>query len=155
MSRELSNELKAQLFKNESGDPFLTLLTLEGPTETYRLVNNTKDITSRGDVFQAFPMKIKLPVDDGESAREFELVFDNASLLLIRALRTITQPVPCKVEMILASMPDVVQMSVEDLMIQSISYNKNSVSAKVIMDGFLSVAMTSEKYTPSLFPGLF
>lgn len=152
---ELSNELKEQLFKQESGDPFLTLLTLEGAEETYRLVNNTKDIVSRGETYRAFPMKVRLPSDDGESAREFQLDFDNASLLLIRSLRLVTEPIPCKIEMILASMPDVVQMSVEDLLIRSVSYSGKQITAKIVLDNFIAVAMTSERYTPSLYPGMF
>lgn len=155
MSVELSNELKEQLFSQESGDPFLTLLTIEGSDGTYRLVNNTKDFVSRGQTFSAFPMKVRMPADDGESAREFQLDFDNASLLLIRALRSVTEPIPCKIEMVLASLPDVVQMSVEDLLIRSVTYNDKLVTAKIVLDNFLTVAMTSERYTPSLYPGMF
>ena len=155
MSRDLSSELKDQLFAQESNDPFLTLLTIEGNDGTYRLVNNTTDFVSRGNTFSAFPMKVRLPADDGESAREFQLDFDNASLLLIRALRAVTEPIPCKVEMVLASLPDVVQMSVEDLLIRSVTYNDKQVSAKIVLDNFLAIGMTSERYTPSLYPGMF
>lgn len=155
MANELSSELKRQIFKQESEDPFLTLLTLEGVDQTYYLVNNTKDIVSRGNTYSAFPMRVRLPTDDGESAREFQIDFDNASLLLIRSLRTVTEPIPCKIEFILASLPDVVQMSVEDLLIRSISYNKSQVTARIVLDNFLTVAIPSERYTPSLFPGMF
>ncbi len=155
MSNELSNELKAQIFGQESSDPFLTLVTLTGPDFSYYLVNNTTDIVSAGQTFTAFPMKIRLPVDDGESAREFQIEFDNASLLLIRALRSVTSPINCRIDMILASMPDIIQMSVTDLLIRSIVYDDKKVSAKIILDNFLNVAMTSERYTPSLYPGMF
>lgn len=155
MSNPLSTELKAQLFKQESEDPFLTLITLEGPDETYYLVNNTTDIVSRGRTYSAFPMKLRLPTDDGESAREFQIDFDNASLELIVALRSVTEPLPCTIEMILASIPDVVQMSVEDLLIRSITYNKSTITARIVLDNFLAVAVTSERYTPSLYPGMF
>lgn len=155
MANELSNELKEQLFKQESGDPFLTLLTMTGPGFSYRLVNNTKDIVSNGETFIAFPMKVRLPMDDGESAREFQIDFDNASLLMITALRSVTEPIECRIDFILASMPDVIQMSVTDLLIRTITYDKNKVSAKIVLDNFLVVAMTSERYTPSLYPGIF
>lgn len=155
MSNDLSPELKAQLFKQESEDPFLTLITIFGAGFEYRLVNNSVDIVSRAELFTAFPMKLRLPVDDGESAREFQIDFDNSSLLLLRALRSVTVPINCTIEMILASLPDVVQMSVEDLLIRSIVYNDKRVSAKLVLDNFLSISMTSEKYTPSLYPGLF
>lgn len=155
MSNELSNELKAQIFAQESADPFLTLVTLTGPGFVYRLVNNSKDIISGGQTFQAFPMKVRLPADDGDSAREFQIEFDNASLLLIVALRSQTAPIECQIDMILASMPDVIQMTVEDLLIRSVVYDKNKVSAKIVLDNFLTVAMTSERYTPLSYPGMF
>lgn len=155
MSNELSAELKAQIFAQESSDPFLTLLTLTTPTTIYRLVNNTKDIISGGQVFSAFPMKVRLPVDDGENARDFQIEFDNASLLLLAALRSVTQPIECRIDMILASMPDVIQMSVEDLLIRSIVYDKQKISAKIVLDNFLSVAMTCERYTPIAYPGMY
>ena len=155
MSNELSAELKRQIFAQESADPFLTLVTLSGDGFIYRLVNNTRDVVSNGQIFSAFPMKVKLPIDDGESAREFDLTFDNTSLELIRALRSITSPINCQIDMILASLPDVIQMSVPDLLIRSISYNKSVITAKVVLDNFLAVGVPSEKYTPTLYPGLF
>lgn len=155
MSNELRDELKTEIFKQESEDPFLTLVTLTGSGFSYYLVNNTTDITSNGQVFTAFPMKIRLPVDDGESAREFQIEFDNASLNLIRSLRAVTSPIDCRIDMILASLPDVIQMSVVDLLIRTITYDDRKVSAKIVLDNFLTIGMPSEKYTPSLFPGLF
>lgn len=155
MANELSTELKAQIFAQQSEDPFLTLVTLTGPNFEYYLVNNTKDIVSNGRTFQAFPMKIRLPTDDGESARDFQIEFDNASLLLLVALRSVTEPINCQIDMILASMPDVVQMSVTDLLIRSVSYDKNKISARIVLDNFLTVAVTSERYTPSAYPGMF
>lgn len=155
MPNQLSNELKAQLFAQESGDPFLTLVTLSNATFTARLVNNSRDIISRGNTFTAFPMKITLPVDDGETARTFSIDLDNASLALISNLRTVTDPIQVTIEMILASMPDVVQMSFDQLAIANINYNATKISAVVIMDNFLSIEMTSERYTPKNFPGLF
>lgn len=155
MSNELSNEVKNQLFSQESGDPFLTLLTLTHPYFTARLVNNSKDILSRGFTYSAFPMKIRLPVDDGESSREFSIEFDNVSLELIANLRSVTTPVGVKIEMILASMPDIPQMVFEDLLIRSVVYDSKRISAKIVLDNFLSVAMTSERYNPASYPGLF
>jgi hypothetical protein len=155
MSNELSSELKRQLFSQEADDPFLTLVTLTHTTFTARLVNNTKDIVSNGFTFSAFPMRIRLPVDDGESARDFTLEFDNVSLELIQNLRSVTTPIGVKLELILASMPNTVQLSYEDLQIRSVGYDAKKISAKVVLDNFLAVAMTSEKYNPSNFPGLF
>lgn len=152
---DLSNEVKAQLFAQESNDPFLTLVTLFNDSFTARLVNNSVDINSRGYTYTAFPMKIRTPIDDGETSRDFTIEFDNVSLLLITNLRSITGNIGVKIELILASIPDTVQMSHEDLLIRTITYNAQRVSASIVLDSFLAVEMTSEKYTPSLYPGMF
>lgn len=155
MAANISAELRRELFKQESGDPFLTLITLSNPNFIHRLVNNVENIISRDNTYTAFPVKIRLPVDDGQSAREFSIDFDNASLELISSLRSVSGNIGVTVEMILASMPDVVQIGFSDLLVSSLTYNATKISARVTMDNFLSVAMTSERYTPTLYPGLF
>jgi hypothetical protein len=155
VSNDLSVELRRQLFKQESEDPFLTLVTLTNPFFTARLVNNSKDISSRGQIYSCLPMKITLPVDDGQTARSFSIDIDNVSLSLITGLRTVVGNIGVTIEMVLASMPDVVQMSFDDLSVSGITYNATKISATIIMDNFLAVAMTSEVYSPSGYPGLF
>jgi hypothetical protein len=156
VSNQLTDELKAQLFAQESDDPFLCLVTLTHSSfSTIRLVNNSVDILSNGFTFTAFPMKIRMPVDDGETARDFQIDFDNASLALITSLRSVTGDIAVKIDMILASMPDIIQLSFEDLIVRTITYTATKVSARIVMDSFLSVEITSERYTPSIYPGLF
>lgn len=157
MANTLSPELLAQLFSQESNDPFLTLVTLSHPSfiSIIRLVNNSQDIVSRGNTFSSFPMKIGLPVDDGESAREVEITFDNVSLAIISELRKVTTPIEVKLEMVLASIPDSVQMDFLELKIGNITYDANKISAKLYMDDFLYSGLTSETYSPNNFPGIF
>ncbi len=157
MSNELSNELLAQIFSQNSDDPFLTLVTLshESFAGEICLVNNTKNIASRGRTYRAFPMKIRLPSDDGETAREFSLQFDNASLELIEEIRSVSTKISVRLEFILASMPDVPQITQEGLEIANVSYNANSITAKIVMDSFLNSEMTSEQYGPTNFAGIF
>lgn len=145
------------MFAQQSEDPFLVLLTLSHPSfpSSIYLVNNTENIVSNGNTFLAFPMKIVLPRDDGETTREVNIEFDNVSLELIDELRTVTDFIDVKLEMVLASDPDFVQMSIEELKIQSVSYNKSRVSARLFMDSFLNTELTSEKYSPTNYPGLF
>lgn len=156
MSNQLTNQLLFQIFSQESNDPFLTLVTLTHPSfSTTRFVNNSENIISRGETFLSFPMSIKLPPEDGETLREVTIEFDNVSLELITKLRSVSSPIDVKLELVLASMPDIVQMSFEELKINSASYNATKVSARLIMDSFLQTGMTSEKYEPSNFRGLF
>lgn len=157
MSNPLSNEVLAQLFSQESNDPFLTLLTLSHSSfpSDIRLVNNTEDIVSNGLTYIAFPMKIILPRDDGETTREVSIEFDNVSLELMNELRTVTTFINVKLEMVLASIPDAVQISFSELKIQNVTYNKTKVTARLFLDSFLNTEISSEKYTPTSYPGIF
>ena len=156
MPNALSNQLLAQLMSQESTDPFLTLLTLShADFDTIRLVNNSEDIVSRGETFIAFPFKIGLPADDGERTREISIEFDNVALELITEIRSVTTEIDVKLEMVLASIPDDVQISFEELKIQSLNYTKQRISARLFLDSFLTTEISSEKYTPLIYPGLF
>lgn len=157
MANQLSSQLLTQLFLQESNDPFLALVTLEHPdfVSPIRLVNNSNDIVSRGNTFRAFPMTIGFPVDDGESFKSFTLEFDNVSLELIDEVRSITTQMSVKIEMILASIPNDVQLSHEELKVSNVSYNKTKIIASIVLDNFLGAEITSEKYNPSNFPGIF
>ena len=132
------------------------LATLTHPSfPTIRLVNNSEDIVSNGETFTAFPMRIRLPMDDGESTREVSIEFDNVSLTLIDELRTVTSPIDVKIDMILSSNPDDIQISLDELKMRNVTYNKQTVSARLYLDSFLNVELTSERYSPKLYPGLF
>lgn len=157
MANALTPELLAQLYGQESDDPFLMLVTLSHPEfqSTQRLVNNISDIVSRGETFIAFPMQIRLPGDDGETQREVAISFDNVGRDLIDEIRSITSPIEVKIEMVLASNPDQVQIELGELKIKNITYDKSKISARLFVDDFLNTAMTSERYTPQNFPGLF
>jgi len=154
--RNLSNALLAEIYGQQSSVPFLLLLTIEHPTSgSIRLVNNTADITSRGNVFSAFPMKITLPTDDGKTEKEVSLELDNVSLELISELRTVTSPMPATIEAVLSNDPDSVEIELGELKIGDISYDSKKISARLYLDDFLNTGLSSEKYTPTLYPGLF
>ena len=154
----LSPELLAQIFSQESHDPFLALVTLNHVSfaSPIRLVNNQVNITSRGNVYSAFPFRFTLPVDDGETLRQAVIEFDNVSLDLIDEFRSVNNTtIEVTIELILASIPDIVQMSVEELKIGRINYDSQKVVAELYVDNILQSGLTSEKYTPQNFPGLF
>jgi hypothetical protein len=156
MSNTLSPALLAQLYAQESDVPFLMLITLNHSSfSTVRLVNNSENIVSNGETFTSFPMRIRLPTDDGETTREVSIEFDNVSRELIDELRTVTTPIDVKIEMVLASNPDYIQVTLDELKMRNVSYNKSTVNARLYLDSFLNVELTSEKYSPKLYPGLF
>lgn len=100
-------------------------------------------------------MKIRLPVDDGETVREFLLEIDNITLDLIENLRSVTGDIGVKIQLILASDPDQIQIEHNDLVLRTVTYDKQKITGRIALDNFLAVEMTGERYTPTNFPGLF
>lgn len=156
MARQLSNKLLTEVFAQQSADPYLLLVTVSHSSfTTLYLVNNTESITSNGNVFEPFPMEITLSPDDGQSARTTQISFDNVSLELIEELRSVITPIDVRIQAVLASDPDTVEIEFGELKMVNISYDQKTIRGNLILDDFLRTELTSEKYTPSNYPGLF
>lgn len=156
--RQFSNTLISEIYAQSSGDPFLTLFTLEhsdwvGPIY---LVNNTESIVSNGNTFEPFPVNLTLPADDGETVPKVKISFDNVSRELVEEIRSVTDNgITVKLEMVLASDPDTVEMEIAELRIISVMYDAKKIEATLTLDDFMNTEMTAEKYTPTNYPGLF
>jgi hypothetical protein len=154
--RTLSNNLLFELYSQESTDPLLMLVSLYHSSFGYiYLVHNIENVVSQGHTFNSFPMRITLPADDGEKTREATIEFDNTDLSLIDELRSVRGPIECRIQMVLASHPDIVEIELGELKLRDITYNKNVVSARLSMDDFLNSAVSDERYTPNSYPGLY
>lgn len=154
----LSNNAIGQLFAQSSDDPFLTLFTLDHPdwASPIYFVNNTESIVSNGNTFESFPVNITLPTDDGEAVKSSKITFDNVSRELVEQIRSTTDnSISVKLEMVLASAPDNVEIEIGEMKIVTIQYTAMKISATLTMDDFLNTEITGEKYTPSVYPGLF
>jgi len=152
----ISNALLAEIYKQESSDPFLSLMTLTHSSfGTLRFVANTVDIISRGNTYQAFPFKLTLPADDGETIKSITVEIDNVALELIDELRSVTGIIQVTIELVLASNPSLVEIEIGELKINNIEYNADVITASLAIDNFLSSELVSEKYTPTLYPGIF
>lgn len=154
--RSLTNNLLAQLYGERSDDPLLMLVTLTHTSfTTLRLVNNTEDVISRGNTHIAFPMRINLPAEDGVNVLKSQIQFDNVSLDLIDEIRSVTTPIDTTIELVLASDPDTVEISFNEFKISNVRYDSRAINADLFLDDFLHTELTSERYTPTIYPGLF
>lgn len=156
MARQLTNKLLTEVFSQESSDPLLLLVTVSHPDfSTLYLVNNTEDVVSRSNTYISFPMSIRLSPDDGETARNVQISFDNVSLELIDEMRSVITPMDVEIEAVLASDPDTVEIGFGELRLVNIKYDQKTIRGSLILDDFLRTELTSEKYTPTIYPGLF
>ena len=136
---------------------FLFLLTLDHASldEPIRLVNDLQDVTSRGNVYSAFPFELILPQDDGETLPEVVISISNVSLELIESVRSIESALNVTLEIILSDSPDYIEMSIEGMKTNSINYDANKLQAVCQVEDVLNLAFPKELYLPSNFPGLF
>jgi hypothetical protein len=148
--------IQAALAEN-TAEVFLMLLTFNHETfaEPIRLVNNLEDITSRGNVYMAFPFSLALPVDDGDSLPTVEISCENASLELIDELRSLVSPMSVTLELILASTPDYIEQSIADMRVSGIEYDAQNLKLTANIDDLLNTIFPKERYLPSNFAGLF
>lgn len=155
--RAISPALLAQLYAQESDDPFLMLVTFSHTSflDDVRLVNNTTDIVSRGKTYLSFPLSITLPLQDGETPTSVVLKLDNVGRELIDELRTIDDFITVKLELILASLPNDVQMSIFDLKLSGVTFDATTISGTLFLDDFLNTKLDVETYGPSNYPGIF
>jgi len=156
--RELSNSLLAQLYAQESDDPFMILFTLNHSSwgSPIYLVNNTESIVSNSVTFSPFPVMVTLPSDDGESAKVVGIEFDNVSQELVDEIRAVTDAgIEVTIQMVLSSDPDTVEIEIGELKLKSVSYNADKISGQLVLDDFLNTGLPSEKYTPNTCPGIF
>lgn len=151
-----SSFIEAVVSQN-TDEVFLFLLTLShanlsGPI---RVVNNTENITSNGNVYTAFPFNLVLPQDDGESLPQVVINLNNVTLEFIDEIRGLSGALDVKLEIILASSPNTIEMSIDGMKTYTINYDAQNIQATCQIEDVLNLSFPSELYLPSNFPGLF
>jgi hypothetical protein len=152
-----STRLVQAVLEPNTAEVFLFLLTFDHPNfeNPIRLVNDLDNITSRGNIYTAFPLKLELPPDDADSLPTVQITVENASLDLVDELRSIQSPMSMTLEVILASTPDTIETSIENMRVAQVQYDKQTIQMTCTVDDLLNTAFPKEKYLPSNFPGLF
>lgn len=112
-------------------------------------------VISRSEKYLYIPMQITLPDESDGKAPRATLTFYNITGHLTPLIRTLNNPPPVKLEVILASNPDEVEVSFSDLYMYNITYNKDQVTAEISISGLDREPFPQHNFTPLYFPGLF
>jgi hypothetical protein len=156
MARTLSATAVASLNAQETGEVWLILLTIahaDLPTPI-RVVNNNEDITSRGNLFQAFPFEIVLPGEDPDSPPRATIRIDNIDRSIVALLRSISSAPSVTIEIILASQPNTVEIAYSSLALRNVRYDAATVEGELFFEPLFNEPITATM-TPSRFPGMF
>lgn len=153
---KLSLHAVDQLYKSNSEDPVLLLLTFNFPnSDVYRFVNNSESIVSNGNTFTSFPFVYTLPNDDTQSLPELRVSIPNVGLDLIDSFRQNTQDVKASINVVFASAPDFSEISINNLEVKQISYDASFINIDLGYQDTLSTKIPSYSYTPKDYPGVF
>ena len=153
----VSTSFKQDVYASETGEAFLALLTIDHAaiSPPIRAVNNTENITSRGDEFIAFPFDLVLPESSAEAPPRARLIIDNVSREIAQNIRLITTAPTVLVEIIRASAPDTVEVALPLFYLRDVKWNAMQVSGELVVEDLISEPFPSLQFTPAHFPGLF
>jgi hypothetical protein len=145
-----------EIRKQESDIVFLTLLTINHADlpSALRLVNNTVNVTSRGQEFQRFPYTIADPSQDSDqSVPRATIRAANVDRTLMLALRQINGGVPANVlvERISSMDFDFVEKSYEMLLIGASTRPGNMIDLELTLHDGQNEPFPGHTYNPSTF----
>lgn len=140
----------------QTGEVYLVLLTISHPNiaQPIRVVNNNENVTSRGDLFVAFPFEIDLPGEDSDNPPLARLRIDNVDRMIVNSIRQIDSPPSVTIEVVLASQPNTVEVSFDSLVMRNVGYDAAVVTGELVFEQIV-VEPVATTMTPAKFPGLF
>lgn len=149
--------LTTSAFAADTDDVWLVLVTIDHAdlSVPIRVVNNTQDVTSRGDTFTAFPFDVSLPDAREDAPPRARLVIDNVSREIAQAIRTVTGAPSVTLEVIRAADPDTVEMSMPNFTLRNVRWDAAKVQGDLVLEDFTAEPYPAGIFSPASFPGLF
>ncbi len=156
MSRSLSAAAWASIAAQETGEVWLALLTIaHASIATIRLVNNTKDVVSGGNIYTAFPFQVTIPPEHPDRTPEVFLTVDAVDRSIVDAIRAIPAEPTCTLNIVLASALDTPEAGPFAFTMYDAGGDVQTIESRLGYERVLTAPYPADVFTPSLFPGLF
>ena len=155
--RTMSATAVAAVLAPETAEVFLILLEIDEASlpDPIRFVHNHSNVTSRGNDYVAAFFDVELPTERPDSIDTARITVDNVDRQIVQAIRLAQGRPTARIEIILASDPDVVEAGPFDFEIQSAEYDALTVSATLSYDDVIEVRGPLHVRTPHWFPDLY
>lgn len=165
--RVLSLNFRKALFAQESGEVIIFLLTITHPSlgvpillstdPTARLTTDplVYGTVSRSLTFLYAGIDISLPDEQDRTAPASKLIVSNITRDLIPLARSVSTPPSVKIEAVLASAPDTVEMSWPALSMTNLNYDVSALTFDLTMDALATESFPAGNFDPASFPALF
>ena len=157
MSRNVTSATKQALFASSTNQVFLMLVTLDHPDlgSPIRLVKNTEDIVSNGNLFSAARMEFSPPVEEEGTIKSSTITFGNVDQSIVTAVRSISSVPTVEISIIRAADPDVFEAGPWEFHLRMVSFKGLTVQGELSPDNPLQRKASKYRYTNTGFPGLF
>lgn len=160
MARSLSSTIIAAANAQQTGQVVLALLEIAHPAlTTLRLVNNTEDVTSNGNSYEAFPFSVTLPADAADASPVAQVIVSNIDRQVVQAARTVAGSsaglASASLFLVAYAAPDTVLLALDDYRVQNLRYTAEALSFDMTLEQFQQEPYPAMTFTPGRFPGMF
>jgi hypothetical protein len=157
MPRTLSSAARTAIYAQQTGEVFLYLATIAHVdiTPTLRFVNNTVSITSRGNVYEAWPFELTLPEEREDQMTQVQMAIDNIDRRIMEGLRLLTSAPSMTLEVVLASAPDTVEAGPFPFALRGVEYTALMINGTLSWEDTITEPAMQYEFSPRYFPGLF
>jgi len=164
----VSDTFKQAAFAQETDEVFVVLLTISSdeleepimlssdPKEKFEdLGQDIYGITSNGDRYIYLPFEIWLPRDDKTGTVSAKLSIENIDRSIVATARSVTKPVTVKMQCVLASDPDYIEIEFDNFQLSNVKYDVMTVEGDLTLNYWGLEPFPSSCFTPANCPGLF
>jgi hypothetical protein len=164
----VSDHFKQVAYAQETDDVFIVLVTLDSDEleEPIRIASDPFEkleelgediygVTSNGVQYVFMPFDIWLPRDDKSGIVTAKLSIQNTDRRIVETARRVTRPVNVKMQCVLASAPNDVELEFDFFQLSNVKYDVMTVDGDLTLNYWGLEPFPSNTFTPSNFPGLF
>lgn len=160
MSHEVSATALRAMLAQETGEVFLVCVTIAHPSFTapYLLVADQVPLVRTAGTFEPFAFALNLPNEQEDSPPVVQMSIDNIDTEILKSIRNLPagKRPDIKIEVVLASSPNVVEKGPYDFQFLSTDYDQASITGTIgFEDDILNTAIPGQSYTPTNSRGLF
>lgn len=155
--RTVSSASRAALYAPQTTKVLLDLWTIDHDdmAAPVRLVNDLVNITSRGNVYTAFPISGALPVDTDSELPQMDITCDAVTRDLIIEIRSIATPATVVHEVIVADVPDTVEAGPYTYDLVMAKYDDKEIRFSLVYEPLTTEPYPADIFNPQGWPLLF
>jgi hypothetical protein len=167
MARSVSLNFRTAAFGQESGEVAIALLTITHPSLPSPILLSTDATTrfstdpllygtmSRSQQFLFVFAEVTMPDEQDKQPPAAKLVISNIDRSIIPLARSVSSPPSVKIEIVLASAPDTVEIAIPAMDMVNLQYDANQLTFDLAIDALAFEPFPSGSFDPASFPALF